>query len=61
MLKAFYYICPTHAQYMLTITFLYSTPTCFDVYASFSRSFLLCMLKLQINQMVMGCYKELTD
>jgi len=43
----FYYICPTNAQYMLTISVSYSTATCFDVYTSSSERFLFCILKFQ--------------
>ena len=45
--KQFYYICPTNAQYTLTISLSYSTATCFDVYASSSGTLLLCTLNLE--------------
>ena len=45
----FYHIYPANAQYICKLS--YSTPTCFYVYTSSSGSFLLCMLKLQIDKM----------
>jgi len=43
----FNYICPTNAQYILTVPASYSTPTCFDVCTPSSGSFALCTLNLQ--------------
>ena len=40
----FFYICPTDAQYTLTMYVSDSTAACFDVYTSSSGSLLLCTL-----------------
>jgi len=46
-----YYIRPMNAKYIcIQLSVSYSTPTCFYVYTSSSGSFLLCMLKLQIDK-----------
>jgi hypothetical protein len=47
-LLLFKYICPTIAQYMLTVSVSCNTATCFGVHTSSSGSFLLLMRKLQI-------------
>jgi len=40
-----------NAQYICKqLSVSYSTPTCFYLYTSSSGSFLLCMLKLQIDK-----------
>jgi hypothetical protein len=44
-------ICPTNAQYILTISVSNRNLEHFDVYISSSGNLLLCMLKLQINNM----------
>jgi len=47
----FYYICPTDAQYVLTIIFYLLQSQVFQRLHVILASFLFCMLKLQINEM----------